>query len=412
MDAAELLLMRFSSHRPLNLTTHALRLVCRALAVGTLLGGSPDPLVWATFTEAPNFDQILRTYNVALASVASDTEALALFSSRVGPSLGLNAPALAAGRSGNAPTSKLADEPAGAELSVASVELIAELAAWRLASALQEAAESADPASLSTVIEQAAAQEGWLVQGTSRPDLRHALTLGAVLKAGPTSGSSHSAGSRHDPQYEAYLDRAYPRLAGPDTSWIAVAEREGLAGIRRRLMEFWDKPGNPDPDQQVATAAPKDREDLAADYFQTRLRPLLTAQLVARAIRQESQAEQQARSAWYRLQNWRERLSEKKGLARLCGTWQWTVHNHQNHQEHKMIVTFSPPDSPLASEPRPAKLVVLADGVYLRWEFQGGYQEDSLLFTGEGQRLEGSFVNSAGAWGSITGKRMTRCTSE
>jgi len=77
-----------------------------------------------------------------------------------------------------------------------------------------------------------------------------------------------------------------------------------------------------------------------------------------------------------------------------------------------MIVTFSPPDSPLASEPRPAKLVVLADGVYLRWEFQGGYQEDSLLFTGEGQRLEGSFVNSAGAWGSITGKRMTRCTSE
>jgi hypothetical protein len=36
-------------------------------------------------------------------------------------------------------------------------------------------------------------------------------------------------------------------------------------------------------------------------------------------------------------------------------------------------------------------------------------QEDSLLFTGEGQRVEGSFVNSSGAWGSIMGKRTAAC---
>jgi hypothetical protein len=53
---------------------------------------------------------------------------------------------------------------------------------------------------------------------------------------------------------------------------------------------------------------------------------------------------------------------------------------------------------------------VLGDVVYLRWEFPGVVQEDSLLFTGEGQRLEGSFVNSSGAWGSITGKRTAPCT--
>ena len=98
-----------------------------------------------------------------------------------------------------------------------------------------------------------------------------------------------------------------------------------------------------------------------------------------------------------------------RGLARLCGTWQWTVHNHKNHQDHKMTMIFPPADYVSPSPARPAQVTVLGDSVYLRWEFQGGYQEDSLLFTGEGQRLEGNFINSAGAWGSITGKRTGAC---
>ncbi len=411
-DAPESILMRFSSHQPWSLRTSTLRVGCRALAVWCALAGLPDVPALATLAEVPDFDQIVRTHKVALASVTSDQEALALFSSRVGPSLGLNGPAFGGGLSGNAPTSKPSERSVGDEPGVASVELIAALAAWRLTSALQEAAESEDPASLSAVVEQAAAQETWLLQRASRPDLRHALTLATVLKAGPTPEAPRSGHPRPDPQYEAYLDRAYPRLSGSETSWIAVAEREGLPGIRRRLMEYWEEPGRPGVAPHGTATAQKDREELAAEYFQTRLRPLLRAQLIARAIRQESRAEQSVRSAWYRLQSRREKLSERKGLVRLCGTWQWTVHNHQNHQEHKMIVTFPHPDTPPTPELRPAKIIVLADGVYLRWEFQGGYQEDSLLFTGEGQRLEGSFVNSAGAWGSITGKRMTRCMSE
>jgi hypothetical protein len=141
------------------------------------------------------------------------------------------------------------------------------------------------------------------------------------------------------------------------------------------------------------------------------------AQVAALAIRAEAEAERQARDAWGRLYAWRERLQEIKGLARLCGTWNWTLHNHQNHQDHKMVMIFPSPTSPVSpaasspdpSGPRPAKIVVLGDGVYLRWEFQGGYQEDSLLFSSEGQRLEGTFINSAGAWGAITGKRTASC---
>lgn len=57
-----------------------------------------------------------------------------------------------------------------------------------------------------------------------------------------------------------------------------------------------------------------------------------------------------------------------------------------------------------------AETIVLGDTVYLRWEIDGRVQEDSLLFSKESQRLEGSFVNNQGGWGSITGKRTAGCT--
>ena len=66
--------------------------------------------------------------------------------------------------------------------------------------------------------------------------------------------------------------------------------------------------------------------------------------------------------------------------------------------------TPAPPDMP-----QPAKMVVMGDAVYLRWEYPRGYQEDSLLLANEDRRLEGTFKNSAGDWGAITGKRIAPC---
>ncbi len=111
---------------------------------------------------------------------------------------------------------------------------------------------------------------------------------------------------------------------------------------------------------------------------------------------------------WFRLHNWKDTIRQQRGLARLCGSWQWNIHNHQNHREEKTAVIFAPPETAAANTP--AEIIVLGDAVYLRWETKAGMQEDSLLFTGEGQRLEGTFVNSAGGWGSITGKRTASCT--
>ncbi len=353
---------------------------------------------------APDFPGILHTHADNLASVATDAEALALFASHLAGPLSLQDSVTAL--TSKPPTGKTsADRLTDPELTASAVRLTAELAAWRLAAAIKQTADAAPAPALQTVLQQATTQQSWLLEGRGREHLGRAVKLASVLnsieapKAPPTS--EPDAPTVYG-EYASYLDQTYPGLTEADRSWLAVAEREGSSGLLRRLMEFWENRARSDGD----------KEALAARYFQTRLRPVLTAQLAALAIRAEAEAEQNARDEWMRLRTWRDRLNEKKGLARLCGTWQWTVHNHQNHQEHKMLMVFPPADTPDTNQPtgpRPAKIIVLGDTVFLRWEFQIGYQEDSLLFIKDGQRLEGSFTNSAGAWGSITGKRTGSC---
>ncbi|MGH7168483.1 MAG: hypothetical protein ACREII_08115 [Nitrospiraceae bacterium] len=354
---------------------------------------------------APDFPGVLRAQAGKLASVTTDAEALTLFSSHLASALSLQDSVTALpGKPLTGKTSS--DRLPNPELTASAVRLTAELAAWRLATAMKEAADAAAAPALQTVLHQASIQQSWLLQeDRGRQPLRRAVKLASVLtsieapEAPPTSEPAALAAYG---EYAEYLDRTYPGLTEADTSWLAVAEREGASGLRRRMMEFWENRARSDGDKDA----------LVARYFQTRLRPVLTAQVAALAIRAEAEAEQHARDEWMRLRTWRDRLNETKGLARLCGTWQWTVHNHTNHQEHKMLMVFPSPETPDPNQPtgpRPVKIVVLGDAVFLRWEFQMGYQEDSLLFIKDGQRLEGSFINSAGAWGSITGKRTGSC---
>jgi len=122
------------------------------------------------------------------------------------------------------------------------------------------------------------------------------------------------------------------------------------------------------------------------------------------------EANQQAIAAWWELYGWKDRVRLARGRARLCGTWQWVIHNHQrHHQEQKLALIFPPPGSDQPPASGLVETVVLGENVYLRWEINGQIQEDSLQFSKEGQRLEGTFVNSQGGWGSITGKRTADC---
>ena len=114
---------------------------------------------------------------------------------------------------------------------------------------------------------------------------------------------------------------------------------------------------------------------------------------------------------WWRLKTWKDRVRTSRGQSRLCGTWQWVIHNHQrHHEEQKLSLVFPPPGKDGSPLPGLTEIVVLGDVVYLRWERDGKVQEDSLLFSKEGQRLEGTFINSQGGWGSVSGKRTASCT--
>ena len=127
------------------------------------------------------------------------------------------------------------------------------------------------------------------------------------------------------------------------------------------------------------------------------------------ATRTAFEASQRATVAWWEVYGWRERIRQAKGQSRLCGTWQWIIHNHQNHGEQKDVMVFPPAGQTPPNTPIPAEMVILGDGIYLRWEYNGRVQEDSLLFTDGGAKIEGSFMNNTGGWGPISGKRLTPC---
>jgi len=137
----------------------------------------------------------------------------------------------------------------------------------------------------------------------------------------------------------------------------------------------------------------------------------LSVTVLDRAARLQVDAIQAAYQNWDRIRSWKDRVRELRGQARLCGTWQWIIHNHQkNHQEQKFSLLFPPAGQTQATLPGLVETIVLGENVYLRWEIDGRAQEDSLQFNNEGQRLEGTFVNSQGGWGSISGKKTAGCT--
>lgn len=256
-----------------------------------------------------------------LAAVDSDEQAMTLFTTAVGPALGLHdaAGALGAKRL----PGKIVKELRLAELSESVFELMGALAVWQLADAADR-----DASRSSTATAFSEARQDWL----------------------RTRGRSAS-----------------------------------LPDLIRLSQET----------QAVETS------EMRSDQPRTKL--LLVAQRTA------FEASQQATKAWWDVYGWKDRIRKAKGLARLCGTWQWTIHNHQNHGDQKAVVMFPPAGQTSAHAATPAETIVLGDAIYLRWENNGRIQEDSLLFVKDDAKIEGSFVNNTGGWGSITGKRTAAC---
>ncbi|UVT14641.1 MAG: hypothetical protein H8K04_12370 [Nitrospira sp.] len=255
------------------------------------------------------------------APIDSDEGAMTLFTTSVGPALGLK-DAAGALRTKRLP-SKMVKELGLTELSQTVYELMGALAAWQLADSL-----SRDAISSSTAVSLSPARQEWL------------------------RGRSRSA---------------------------------SLADLLRLTEE----------DQTLRTSQPTFKQQ--------------NTELLLAAERTVFEASQRATAAWWDIYGWKERIRQAKGQARLCGTWQWIVHNHQNHGEQKATITFPPAGQVSANSVTPTESIIVGDAIYLRWEQNGRIQEDSLLFIKDDAKIEGSFVNNMGGWGPISGKRLTGC---
>lgn len=137
--------------------------------------------------------------------------------------------------------------------------------------------------------------------------------------------------------------------------------------------------------------------------------PPRNTEILLAAERTVFESSQLATAAWWEIYGWKERVRQTRGRARLCGTWQWITHNHQHHEEQKSTLVFPPEGQTPVNVPAPTEMIILGDSIYLRWEHNGHIQEDSLLFMKDNAKIEGSFVNSMGGWGPISGKRTAPC---
>ncbi len=208
--------------------------------------------------------------------------------------------------------------------------------------------------------------------------------------------------------YASFYDQTYPDWDERSESWTDIFRQHGEKGLEARLLEFWQTPHQPAIQQPIPQAT---QQVYSQQYIGTRLLPIFRAKLLTQTIILETSASETAWETWHHIQQWHQQELTESATTRLCGTWRWIVHNHQNHGDRKMTVTFSPPDQSSPSQIAPTTIAIHGDTVYLKWTFPQGMQEDSLLLSNNDTYLEGTFKNSLGPYGSISGKRLSTCPS-
>ncbi len=227
----------------------------------------------------------------------------------------------------------------------------------------------------------------------------------ASVRSAPESPIDETAQAYR--QFEEYTGKHHPIDADGPTSWITLLENEGVEGIQAKLHDYQNSlPAS----HETNPPSPSDISHYAQHYLRTRLAPLFQTYSQDVSHEVQRQAYEVILTHMPIITDWAQQKQERTMLSRLCGSWHWTIHNHQNHQDHKMTVHFSPPGEPLSpDQPTPSSFSVQGDTVYLRWVFQQGKQEDSLLLSNQDTILEGTFQSTMGPYGSISGKRMTTC---
>jgi hypothetical protein len=270
-------------------------------------------------------------------------------------------------------------------------------------------AEAATPYPPSSEMVPGDLQRQWILQQSSLQtfqtvkDIYQQVSDWSQIALQPLSSDQENDFAR----FASYYDHTYPFWDDDPSSWTSMFEKNGPKSLEARLLEYWQ---NADQTANQQPVSPSIHQAYAQRYAKTRLLPIFKAVLLSKIIQLEASGYEAARNSWHRIQEWQQQNQINSAAARLCGNWQWLVHNHQNHGDHKAVITFSPPDEP-TTQIQPSIIQIQGDTVYLKWTFPQGIQEDSLLLSNHDTHIEGTFKNSLGPHGSISGKRLSTCRS-
>ena len=248
------------------------------------------------------------------------------------------------------------------------------------------------------------AQRQWLFSKPSLEGLKDLVEFQNKLSTWP----QQEPGDHLSHNNFSQLDKLYNQIDSTSSrqTWISLFNDLGFKGIQARLEEYWQQHDQQDLAYPISNSL---KQASIQNYVESRLFPIFQAQLLAQAIQVEAQAYNVAWKSWNQIQQWQQQERTYRTMERLCGTWKWIIHNHQNHGDHKTTMTFIPPGQSTPSQVQPSTILIHGDTVYLKWTFPQGIQEDSLLLSNRDTRLEGTFTNSLGPHGSISGQRLSPC---
>ena len=353
-----------------------------------------------------NYQEVGEINPTEFLAVSSDQEATSVFRKTFGKTLGFYPPQLKKrGHTAQSPpmTSELTDEVS---------QFIAQVIISIRANRFQTIIQADGLQSLGLLSNREDPQTLWLASKAHSNELTQFMNLTAsTFTLSQEMDSQHIQPPPQFSTFAGYFDQTYPQLVEGQDSWVSLLEKNGTDAITNRFNDYWDKQSrHPSSSEHTSEISPDQQQEYVHYYVKTRLLPVFMAHLIAKSIQLQASAEFQAGQSWIRLRKWNESNQQLRALTRLCGMWQWTVHNHQNHQDHKMTLSFSPSTQQIPGQPQPDVIIMNGDTVYLKWTFPSGYQEDSLLLSNRDQRLEGTFKSSRGPHGNISGKRLSTCS--
>jgi len=351
-----------------------------------------------------SFQEAGKIHQSEFLAVSSDQEATIVFTNTFGKTLGFNFP-----QGKISPKAK--SYPSSSEMTDEISQFMGQVILSIRAKGIQTISQEESLALLAPLIDRDTPQYRWLGTKVGTDDLTPFMSLTqSTVKLSQELSNKRNTPPPHFSTFARHFDQTYP-LVGFPNSWVSLLEKKGLDALTIRFNEFWEtQPINASSPERTLEIPPEHQKDYMDFYLKTRLLPVFVSHLMAQSIRLQARAEQQAEQSWIRLKKWNESDQRRRALTRLCGNWQWTVHNHLNHQDHKMPLSFSPSSQPIPGQPQPDLIIMNGDTVYLKWIFPSGFQEDSLLLSNRDQRLEGTFTNSHGPHGNISGKRLSTCS--